>query len=287
MSDKKSMLRRYIFSNMVSKEQFESDPETAKQRGWFMQNEQHSLEGKYIWVEGFKNGERYGFPYFTDQEMEARYSGYAALMREREELFAENAAYPIITDPLTLLTYEREHHVPLGVVYASKFYKLVVDLIEGEAGPYVYSRVIYPAASGGTVIIPRRKDGESYRIGLLSNFRHPTRAYSGGELPRGFLDAETEQLNVKKEALEELGITEEQITDIIHLGDTHPDSGLSNNRVGIYLMDIEGECTPPIGHEGIVGVSWVSEEEIFERLRHGITDGFTQSAMLLYKLKMM
>ena len=286
MKDNHRMLRRYIFSNMVSKEQFESDLRAAEERHWFMTNEERSREGKYLWVEYIKDGERQGIPYFTDPDTEVRYNRYVRLMNERPELFAESSAYPIVTDPGTMLDFERDNGVPLGVVYESRFYSLAVDLIEGEGGCYPYSRIIYPVVGGGTVILPRRKDADGYRFALLGNFRHPLRAYSGGELPRGFMDAETEELNVNKEAMEELGIAREQIRDVQYLGQTVPDGGLSDNRVGIYLVDIEGECCPRLGNEGIESVVWLDAQELKERLRMGaVTDGYTQSAFLLYRLK--
>ena len=227
-------------------------------------------------------------PLYLDPRLEKQIEGYFALMEARPELFTSSDLYPICTDRRTLLTFEEETGRPAGLVFDNlPYYQTVADLILGDP-PYLYGRVIYPDPSvGGTVMIPLLEAAEGPRYGLLQVYRHSIRGLSGGEFPRGYqCQGISPEENAKKELWEELGIPPEQVTELTFLGRSRPDTGLSGASVSIYLARVTAASPPSLGYEGITGLEWLSREELLHRLRDGkITDGLTQSAVLLYLLR--
>ena len=190
-----------------------------------------------------------------------------------------------------MLEFEETTGKSLGLVLDNyPFYYVVADLVEGENGNrFRYVRVIHiTKGAGGTVMIPLlEREGKEPLIGIIDVYRHSIRDFSHGELPRGFLEIGlTEEENAAKELYEEFGIEKSAIKECVLIGRSRPDTGIMSSEVGFYLVKINGgEINANIGHEGIKGSCWVSEGELDGMIENGvIKDGFTQSAMLFYKL---
>lgn len=242
---------------------------------------------RWLWVREWGPEGSREHPVYLDPRLEQQIEGYFALMEARPEEFAPDALYPICTSRRQLLEFEEATGRPAGLVFDNlPYYQMVADLILGDP-PYLYGRVLYPDSGvGGTVMIPLLETAEGPRYGLLQDHRHSLRGPSGGEFPRGFLcQGLSPEENAKKELREELGILPEQVAGLTFLGHTRPDTGLSGARVAVYLARLTASSAPSLGHEGITGLEWLSREELFRRLRAGvITDGLTQSALLLHLL---
>ena len=287
----RQMLIRHVCSHAVEKDAFEAYvPENDEDFGPVTIEKQ---TGKYMWVKEYRGKKIAEYPVFTDDELDERYNGYAYLLEKRPEEFVnvDGGAYTIITDVKAMLEFEEENDKSLGLVLDNyPYYYVVADLVEGENGKrFRYARVIHiTKGSGGTVMIPLLEcEGKQPLIGIIDVFRHSLRDYSHGELPRGFLEVGlTEVENAAKELKEEFGIEKEAIKECIFLGRTRPDTGIMSSEVGVYLVKISGEeISANIGHEGIKSSMWVSESELDAMIECGkIKDGFTQSAMLFYKL---
>lgn len=206
---------------------------------------------------------------------------YLRLAADRPELFAPSDQIPLCLEEATLRAFAAASGKPVGVVYDNlPYYLVLADLCVGEGGRlYTYARVIYPHSdSNGVVVIPRM--GE--RFGLLSIFRHPPRAESGGEFPRGFAEDLTPAENAAKELREEIGarVAPEELE---YLGDIQSDTGLSAGRVQVFLARVEAAAVPADNGEGIHGLRWVTEEELRAEIAGGtITDGLTLAAFAQY-----
>lgn len=206
---------------------------------------------------------------------------YLRLAADRPELFAPSDQIPLCLEEATLRAFAAASGKPVGVVYDNlPYYLVLADLCVGEGGRlYTYARVIYPHSdSNGVVVIPRM--GE--RFGLLSIFRHPPRAESGGEFPRGFAEDLTPAENAAKELREEIGarVAPEELE---YLGDIQSDTGLSAGRVQVFLARVETAAVPADNGEGIHGLRWVTEEELRAEIAGGaITDGLTLAAFAQY-----
>lgn len=206
---------------------------------------------------------------------------YMHLLRQRPELFAQSPHIPLCLDEETLRAFAASSGKPVGVVYDnSPYYLVLADLCVGTGGHlYTYARVIYPHSdSNGVVVIPRMGD----RFGLLSIFRHPPRAESGGEFPRGFAEDLTPAENAAKELREEIGA---QVTpeSLVYLGDIQSDTGLSAGRVQVFLAQVESAAVPGDNGEGIHGLHWLTEDQLREQISSGaLTDGLTLAAYARY-----
>ena len=285
------MLIRHVCSHAVEKECFDAYvPENDEDFGPVTIEKQN---GKYMWVKEYRGKKIAEYPVFTDDDFDERYNGYLYLLEKRPEMFVnpDGCAYKIITDVKIMLEFEEKNDKSLGLVLDNfPYYYVVADLVEDEAGKrFRYVRVIHiTKGSGGTVMIPLiEREGKDPLIGIINVFRHSIRDFSHGELPRGFLEVGlSEEENAAKELKEEFGIEKDAIKDCIFLGKTHPDTGILSTGVGIYLVKINGDqISANIGHEGIVDSKWLSESELDSLIEDGvIKDGFTQSALLFYKL---
>lgn len=202
---------------------------------------------------------------------------YLALARQRPELFAHSAEYPLEMDEECIREFSRTRNRPMGVVYSNlPFYQVVADLCRGERGLYSYARVIYPNSTNGAVAIPRM--GEKYAV--LRSFRHVPRIECL-EFPRGFAEKGlSPEENIRKELMEEMGGV---VSHICHLGQTRADTGLSAGCVDVYLAELS-QAQPQIGHEGNRELLWLTEEELWQKIAAGeITDGFTLAALSLLR----
>ena len=207
---------------------------------------------------------------------------YLHLAAQRPELFSPSEQIPLCLDEETLRAFAAATGKAVGVVYDnSPYYLVLADLCVGAGERfYTYARVIYPHSdSNGVVVIPRC--GE--RFGLLSIFRHPPRAESGGEFPRGFAEDLTPAENAAKELREEIGTHVDPGT-LVYLGDIQSDTGLSAGRVQVFLAQVDGDAAVPADNgEGIHGLRWVTEAELQAQIADGtITDGLTLAAYAQY-----
>lgn len=209
---------------------------------------------------------------------------YKKLMCERPEEFRQSkkGLIRIVTDMSVLEKWASEHpERQIGVVYESRFHLMVVDLVDGGGGNYyTYERVL-EQNSGAAVVLPITPDG---RIVLLKQFRHALREEQL-QLPRGFgTQKMSASENARKEAGEEIGVDDEAP---IELGTVVANSGLSGVRVKVFLFRIHDDYRVVYGKEGIVDARAYTNDEIDELIKNGeITDGFTLSALTLYRTKM-
>lgn len=206
---------------------------------------------------------------------------YLLLTQTRPELFRPSDQIPLCLDELTLRNYEKTSGTPVGVVYDnSPYYLVLADLcIRPDGSLYPYARVIYPHSdSNGSVIIPCQNG----RFGLLSIFRHPPRAESGGEFPRGFAEDLSPAENAAKELWEELGVRISP-SELEYLGEIQSDTGISAGKIQVFCAQIDHVAIPSDNGEGIHGFRWVTPQEMAAQIADGtITDGITLAAYLQY-----
>jgi ADP-ribose pyrophosphatase len=197
-------------------------------------------------------------------------------MKARPEEFINSGELDIIIDYDTLLKYCEDNNRALGVVYESKYHFLVVDLVKDKNDKvFAYERILNTNA-GGSVILTMHNGNYV----LLKQYRHALRKFQYA-FPRGFAELNiTGEKNARKEASEELN---SQTDNYTFLGKVVADSGLEGNYVDVYKCDIVDEVLAS-NTEGITGAIEVSECELKNMIQNNeITDGFTLSALALYK----
>lgn len=210
----------------------------------------------------------------TKKEMNER---YLKLMEDNPSLYKNTENIRIEKNMETIENYEQKHGVKIGVVYESKYNLLVVDLLHEEGkGYYTYERIISAASGKAIVAVAKCKE----KFVLLHQYRYPINDCQFAFV-RGFGESGLSgEKNTAKEVLEEIGA---QAGDITYLGEVYSDSGLCAKSVSVYLCNVDN-MTCPDNHEGIKSILLVSEEELEEMINEGkITDGFTLSALLLYR----
>lgn len=203
---------------------------------------------------------------------------------QQNDAVADSPVYPMVdvNDPNVaerLVRMEELYHYHFGMVYESRFNRMVVDPILAEdGGIFPYERVL-PANDDGVVILTRYKG----RFVLLRQFRHALRRDQYA-FPRGYADPGcSNEENVSRELMEELGA--KIVGKPVELGRITPDSGLTSGCVYVYLAEID-HYEEKVGYEGIEQVVALSEEEFVSWIRNGkIDDGYTMGAYLLGQQK--
>lgn len=204
------------------------------------------------------------------------WTAYIQLKKERPKEFLENPYFPIVMDPEIIENYVRETGKKIGVVYASKYNLLVVDLIQSKNGSfYTYERLLPAVEHGAIVILASYKN----KIVLMRQYRHSLHDYQYA-FPRGFGEnGISVEENLRKELREELGAI---VKSYSHLGAVVADSGVSDNLVDVYKCELSS-LEEQVGHEGIDSICLLSKKEMETWIREGIIqDGFTLSAWALY-----
>ncbi|WP_329039627.1 NUDIX hydrolase [Streptomyces sp. NBC_00178] len=152
---------------------------------------------------------------------------YERLRAERPELFGnEPGGIEILCDPEAVAEAG-------GVMYSDPYVTLLRDPVrfpDGSTGTYI--RSIGATPEPGCVVLPLLDGG----VVLIEHFRHATRSWHW-EVPRGFgtpgLPAPE---NAAKELREEIGA---EAREVIPLGDVHPDSGTTADRVALFAARID------------------------------------------------
>ena len=203
---------------------------------------------------------------------------YKQLMQERPHHFRYCNDLEIIADEILIAEYEANTGRTIGVVYESTYRILVVDLVYDGKSYFPYERVIPAVDTGAVVIVPIYQG----RFVLLNQFRHALRDYQCA-FPRGFAEEGlSAEENCKKELREELGCETNRVE---FLGTLVSDSGLSGDKVNVYLCEIES-YEEKQGYEGIDTVIELSEDEFSKYIEEGkIDDGFSLAAYAMYICK--
>ena len=212
-----------------------------------------------------------------------RVADYLEFMKNRPEEFIPLEKFNIVTDKAILEQYDKDVQ-PIGLIYQNPWVTFVADLIHDNEKYFVYTRVIPTVrGGGGVVIIPIFQN----KIVFVKHIRHAVRSMPFMlELPRGFLDENTSvQEQISKELYEEIGCSDISKVEII--GKTIANSGENGAFVTIAYAILENySYYTHDKEEGITSIEMLTFEEAEEKISNGtIVDGFTQSAICLYKIK--
>lgn len=200
---------------------------------------------------------------------------YKKIMTEHPQHFAHSKKLEIITDEKMVTDFENNTGKIIGVNYESEYHIMVVDLVYDGEKYFSYERLL-PAVDAGAVVIVPICNGNFV---LLEQFRHALRDYQYA-FPRGFastgLSAED---NCRKELKEELGC---EAKEIVSLGTVVSDSGLSGDKVNVYLCTVDS-YEEHYGHEGICRTIELTASRFQDYVSEGkINDGYTLSAYAMY-----
>ncbi|WP_318200584.1 NUDIX hydrolase [Streptomyces sp. SCL15-4] len=231
---------------------------------------------------------------------------YEALRRVAPEWFREDPeGIRILTDPALIRDARRQvttarlsgrggpfgalwarlraalRPVPAGVVSAGRYLWHLRDPVrfpDGRLG--LYDRILPPPGSSpGVVVLPLA--GPEERVVLIEHYRHATRSRHW-ELVRGFGDPGATPLeNVTRELREEIAATP---SELVPLGEVHPDTGLLAHKVSLYAARVDGFGELEKG-EAIHRAIAVTPAEAEEMVADGrITDGFSIAALYRARL---
>ncbi|MFD9501177.1 NUDIX hydrolase [Streptomyces sp. NPDC060035] len=197
---------------------------------------------------------------------------YERLRTERPGLFANQpGGIEILTEPDAVSAAG-------GVLYQDRFVVLLRDPVrfpDGSTGTYI--RSISPTPEQGCVVLPLL-GGE---VVLIEHFRHATRSWQW-EVPRGFgTEGLSGGANAAKELREEIGAV---ALEIVPLGELHPDTGATADRVSLFAARIEA-LGPLDAAEGIRSCVTVPFAEAEAMVADGrITDAFTIAVLMRARL---
>lgn len=199
---------------------------------------------------------------------------YIQFSKKFPEYFNQDKDILIVLDEATLTKFAKEEGCELGLIYETKYFWIVIDLIENAAKErYPYMRMIHKEKSNGVVMIPCLGD----KVVFLRQFRHGTRQLEL-ELPRGFAEKGLSIYeNAEQEIFEEIGA---RAKNIEILGSIVSDSALTYGPVQILLCDISK--IGKLEHdEGIKDTVLLTKNEIIDHIAKDIIrDSFSISAMM-------
>lgn len=205
-------------------------------------------------------------------------TAYLQFYEKHPDYFKQDDDLYVVTSEEALRQYAAQHACQLGLIYETKYFWIVIDLLQNVAEErYPYMRMIHKERSNGVVIIPQYEG----KIVFLNQFRHGSRQLEL-ELPRGFAEKGlTVYENAAQEIAEEIGAKAENLQ---LLGKIMSDSGLTSSPVSILLCDISS--IGQLEHdEGIKDVTLLSKDEVLEAIASDqIRDSFSICAMMKWTL---
>ena len=178
-----------------------------------------------------------------------------------------------------ILRNEEIYNRKYGIIYQSKYNKLLVDPVESNGECIPYERMTPASGCDGVVIVAKHNDS----FILLNQFRHALRQnqYS---FPRGFAESDNPVADAVRELEEELSVNIKKGIPK-YLGKIAPDSGLTTTRAYVYSVEIESYNASE-GHEGIVSAVEIPCHEFDKWIQESkIDDGYTLGAYMLLKSK--
>jgi ADP-ribose pyrophosphatase len=167
----------------------------------------------------------------------------------------------------------------VGIVHRDQYGLLLRDAVrypDGSVGTYIRF-VREEGAPPGVAILPRWRD----KLLLIRHFRHATRTWHL-EIPRGFgTPGRSAEENARRELVEETGAV---ISAIAPLGPLHPDTGMSAEKVELFIATVEARAGSD-EREAIQAVRPVAVMEFEHLIRtNEITDSFTIAAFVRARL---
>lgn len=211
---------------------------------------------------------------------------YLKMLAERNT----QGTFRLVKDISAIRNFEAESQKEIGMIPNMPFYHIMLDVYENNGKMFRYPHIRYEKrGSAGLVLIHHQN--QTFLL-LEKTFRvfHDRVML---EIPRGFgnLEDSSSMKTILRELDEECNLHLESGKfdyTVKKLGVTVPDSGISNNIVDLYEIDIylhQNENiylkNNDIGEE-ITGYLLIPKEEIKEYIREKITDSFTLSAVCLY-----
>ncbi len=197
-----------------------------------------------------------------------------------------------IRDPRIIEDFEENTGKPIGLIDNSPYYQIRLDLFRNtRTGKlFRYCNVAYPEKRGAAVLVVFHCNNEELVL-LECNYRIFLGRYCY-EVPRGFssLDDMTSKWTALRELKEETELDLSLLkSEIRKLGNVIVDSGLTNNTVDLYAVDIFAETIPKLVNqdqeEPIAGYKLVPIWKMRECAKLGtIQDSFTLNALFLYSL---
>ena len=199
----------------------------------------------------------------------------------------------LITDPAEIETFEQKSGLTVGIVPNAPYYDFCMDVYRSAKTNqyYRYCHVAY-SKQGAAVLVALLTENQTKF--LLNRQYRPLLRKFVFEIPRGFSDptdpdaAYTAIRELAEETNINLTEAENCSFQMTELGTLHPDSGLTNNHVALFLAEIRLQRTPELAvrdeNETISGHLLVTEQELSEMIADNrITDAFTLAALARYQ----
>jgi ADP-ribose pyrophosphatase len=160
--------------------------------------------------------------------------------------------------------------------------KLYFDKVRFPNGSMgFYNRIVESNGKPGVAILPVFKN----QIGMVKLFRYPV-DLEVWEIPRGYGETENAAKDALRELFEETGL---DVSDnrLIHIGDMHPNSGILDSTVKIFLAECkEKDNSQSTSSSETSDFKWFYIEETLSMIRSNeIRDAFTLCALLQAKLR--
>lgn len=215
------------------------------------------------------------------------------LKKHREHRFSDTETnVELVTELDTIIEYEKKSGLTVGVLDNQPYYDFRMDVFKNQKNGqcFRYCNVSY-SKHGSAVLVVLRSDKECFFL-LNQQYRAILNEIVY-EIPRGFADSDDKSsINTAiRELAEETGINVRNNSfKISKLGTVHPDSGLSNNTVSLYMVEIPIDEYPNLKvmdeNETIIGHTIITESKFYEMIKKNhITDAFTLAAFTKYKCR--
>ena len=189
----------------------------------------------------------------------------------------------LVTDIQIIEDYETNAQQDMGLIDNLPFYKFRMDLYRNPEGKlFRYCNVEYDRFGSATLVVFHTPKDEF--ILLQKNYRVFVDQYVW-EIPRGFADLNDKSTldSAIRELYEETSIDLKKIEHkVCEIGRIYPDTGLTNNQVSLYRVDINVEFEPVLKNndknEYISHYRLIPVSEIRDFVPQ-IKDGFTLCAL--------
>lgn len=209
-----------------------------------------------------------------------------------------NPKLEYIYDINEIESYEKLTGKTIGMIENQSFFNIIFPLVKQkgkDSEPFIYPMISYPGSHGGAAALITatngNEDSEKFIL-FVKQIRITNENKVSIEIPRGFADKfkdRTALATVLREVEEETNICVDKISSVTPLGDMQVDSGLSNNNVSLFHIEIfsnninEIKLSSNDDTEGVIGYAWYNEAQIFDLIKkNAITDSFTLCALLKY-----